>query len=799
MVRNGSLFLGVFSAICLAACAGQDGANGLTSLIATTAAEPSDCPDGGISIQSGTDTNGDGVLQAAEVTSSQVICNGAGGTAGSDGSDGADGADGADGEDAIVIPSFDPPMGPAGTFTLDTSGGEGADLNEGASGGDISLRMPSGSLGGHIKVFNTGVVDASFTVDVASTPVYLGSNPLEITSDTTVFAIEEGEQSTLSAGSVFRFEYWGAVYVWDGSNYEQVTGLSVAAGATLTFNRYDDSLRNIYAEFENDIFNAGTITTQRLGVDRPSLRLRTDSYVAPETGRIDLTGGDAAAGSRGGEGGNFSLDAMDSTYGFEWRVGSIVNRGTVDTSGGDGDSGGDAGTIDMAAGYSVKNTGDLVSNGGAGTVDIGGAGNAVYLYTEFGSTSNSGMLRADGGAGFNRGGGGGDVILSCDYPGLLKNSGALSADGGAVTGAACTECYGGRGGNVSMYVYGGGIASSGELSARGGDAKPAGGSTGYAGDGGEVYLNGETDEGWNIEAYPLGTMEFSGSMDASGGDGFLLAGDGGTIEAEFSFSDVERQQELIFYGYASIDLSGSAAQGDGGSGGDFLCENGRSLAAPYFGGACINYAAIDASGGDGKSGGEGGRVGLRTDRENAYASKGAEWAINHGDIDASGGSGILAGGDGGNVELLAGVSIAQFGTMTTAGGDATGPDSYAGDGGRVELIGELGTVENSGDITASGGACTAASNCDGGNADRVLMVGDTVNNSGDLSVAGGNGAGAGYGLGGDASVINVMSIVGPTVQSATGIILTAGTGFNAAGRSGEMFVDGVNVSGRYLP
>lgn len=60
---------------------GTDGTNGLTTLISSTTVDPGDtCAAGGTLIQSGLDLNGDGILDASEVTSEQTICNGTDGS-----------------------------------------------------------------------------------------------------------------------------------------------------------------------------------------------------------------------------------------------------------------------------------------------------------------------------------------------------------------------------------------------------------------------------------------------------------------------------------------------------------------------------------------------------------------------------------------------------------------------------------------------------------------------------------------------------------------------------------------------
>ncbi len=56
------------------------GANSVVYAV-NKSAPVSNCPNGGITVQSGIDTNGNGVLDQSEVTSTQYVCNGASGTA----------------------------------------------------------------------------------------------------------------------------------------------------------------------------------------------------------------------------------------------------------------------------------------------------------------------------------------------------------------------------------------------------------------------------------------------------------------------------------------------------------------------------------------------------------------------------------------------------------------------------------------------------------------------------------------------------------------------------------------------
>ena len=87
--------------ILLAACGGSSGSSDkvsgdLSTAARTTvlAANDSDCPNGGILVETGIDENANGVLDSSEVDSSQKVCNGLNGSAGSNGVNGSNGSDG---------------------------------------------------------------------------------------------------------------------------------------------------------------------------------------------------------------------------------------------------------------------------------------------------------------------------------------------------------------------------------------------------------------------------------------------------------------------------------------------------------------------------------------------------------------------------------------------------------------------------------------------------------------------------------------------------------------------------------
>jgi hypothetical protein len=71
---------------------GATGANGVNSLIQQDIEAPgANCPTGGVRIESGLDLNGNGILEANEVTQTSYTCNGQNGANGQNGSNGQNG------------------------------------------------------------------------------------------------------------------------------------------------------------------------------------------------------------------------------------------------------------------------------------------------------------------------------------------------------------------------------------------------------------------------------------------------------------------------------------------------------------------------------------------------------------------------------------------------------------------------------------------------------------------------------------------------------------------------------------
>lgn len=123
------------------------------------AAGDTDCPTGGILVQTGIDKNGNGTLDASEVTSSQKVCNGTTGATGTTGTAGTAGATGAQGDTGLTgATGSTGATGPAGA-----TGATGATGAQGVVGlnGTPGATGPTGATGAQGVIGLTGATGAT--------------------------------------------------------------------------------------------------------------------------------------------------------------------------------------------------------------------------------------------------------------------------------------------------------------------------------------------------------------------------------------------------------------------------------------------------------------------------------------------------------------------------------------------------------------------------------------------------------------------------------------------------------------
>lgn len=484
------------------------------------------------------------------------------------------------------------------TYTMNMNGGDGA---EGGDAGGIAI-FRTGAAGA-IRVSAEATIDPSEApaVTVPEVPSDLGSNPLVISSDTT---IDLSETTEPGEGKIYLYE--SGLYVFDGSvvtkgestvpdlgkDSTRITGIQVNEGATLTFSTDTEGAPKTI-EVEQDFINNGTITTTNPSTSR-TFPLQLAARIYQGTGDIDQRG--------------TAISIIASL---------VVNAGTIDASPTGLESFNGYNGINLFA-AGVVNNGILRSEGIATNINGDGAEGGAIMISGF-AVANNGTIDASNAAGFSRNatpdaifddiGQTGAVVLIAQY--AVMNSGTIDISGD--DGNEQSSTNGGGGGYSGIFLSPTNIDSidiedeeldaiaqaiinqyadsvspvlinTGSIVADGGDGAEDGngGNAGYAGFlsgpvenlfGGPVVLEAEESETASEEELPAppvlfevtGNLSLNGGLGGSAGE---YGGRGGLVglaqlAAEASTND------LHISGITAINAEGGdAASGIGGKGGN---------------------------------------------------------------------------------------------------------------------------------------------------------------------------------------------------------------------------------------
>ncbi len=796
------------------------------------------CPQGGVLLQTGQDTNRNGVLDDAEVLASDEVCNGHAGAAGAPGADGVNGANGVNGVNGLdgvdggrgfnalnastALPVGDVHCAGGGvrlevglddgrnggvagdgvlqagevrdtTYVCDgalptypgttvaPAGPAGAAVID-SSGGDSD--GGTGGRAGAISLANQGsaggaaAVFATGSADAGFTvPAWTfdgGALPVTIAVDTIVHGYPTLDAGLGSGDPLFSVR--GAVFAVDAGAPSQVTGLRLATGATLTWD--DDRL-----ELSHDLALAGTLTTPRTQGTPRTLSVHVERYLGAPGAALALQGAPGTTTLPGGNGGSLVLHAETD----------FINEATISLQGGDGladgpgAAGGNGGilTLQTSAGRLIS-TGRIDVSGGQGqNTARGGSGGRIWLDAPL--VHLRGAIGSRGGAAQAAPGGGGGVSLNAHGREFLFAA-ALDSSGGPClppTAVGVASCRAGRGGSVNLQQEGGPLLFSGDITTEGGSvplARPGW----LGGNGGPVSIASSPWYSASLTV-PAGTVVASGSVRARGGFGFV-GGRGGNVSVTLQPQDLPRGQELLLLGYSTLRAcGGNGGTGVGGRAWTVTLTNAdastalREAQAP---GPTILSVSVSARGGEGLAmGGWPGRVFVSDSPQGggvtAFHQPSQQVTIGPVVIDVQGGNGY----PGGTVTAWSNFGVENHAEILASGGAGTTSLS-GGAGGSISLRGGYGATLNTGALRASG--ADALGFQPAGSGGSISLSSQTVSTSGTLEARGGS-APVQAGAGGS---ITLTSVAHDTQRTGT-FDVSGGTGPQS--RPGALTIDGSAV------
>jgi hypothetical protein len=243
-------------------CNGKNGSDTAINSLIKTSSENS-CSNGGFKIETGFDLNSDGVLQSSEVTGSSKICNG---VKGDEGQDGENGVDGTNGKNSLIKTSIAENC-PNGGIKIET----GLDLNsDGVLQSNETTNSSEVCNGEVTKVeFEENVVDENLTqIEISQgwNLIAIDSNLSKLSNEISiVWKFSDGNWSAFSPNG----EFTSAISDHGVSTISE--SLSSKNGVWVLSNS-DTSLKNFSPEKSNDKPNfpniSGKMGWNLMGTDR---------------------------------------------------------------------------------------------------------------------------------------------------------------------------------------------------------------------------------------------------------------------------------------------------------------------------------------------------------------------------------------------------------------------------------------------------------------------------------------------------------------------------------------------------
>ena len=727
--------------------------------------------------------------------------------------------------------------------TIDSSGGDATGATTGGEGGIVSITTVDGAIElGIVNASGGDSTDGSGAGgNAAAVNLTAGDTGGSVTLNGLVSALG-GDGSTNPTNGTN-----ATVTLTAGANVTDTNGASLSiTGGSLVIDAESGVSGNSPIETAVDDLdidtNSGTIEILELYDDVTVINLTNTG-----SGGITLE-------AAGGEGGNITL----GNYGSD-TVSSDGGLVTIDASGSLTLNGGiqsNGGTVDLDADTGVTSDGNGTINTSGGE---GEAGGAVYIdVNQAGDVSLAGTIDTSGSdaTGASTGGEGGLVTIDTDDGSIdvadITTSGGDSSTGGSAGNVTLTTGTGDGSGNITLSgtitaLLGGEGGSDGTVYLDAVGAVIDGNGTGLNVEAGLLDIDADTGIGSENDIETTVTTLYavnsaSGNIainetdsidvehiDQNAGSGSVTINAGGDIlvsaQTKGSISAESGSVTLSAGGYVYVDDTITTQGGDvfidadgtyvvidaavTTNGGTVDIEAGSYVnvnAAIDTSGGADGHVYIDAYGGDvkifdGASVTTGGGDVSANATNNIRTYAGITTAGGNVFLDAESGFYSSALGiidtDGGNVDIEAETSVAQFGTITTTD-DVAGADSGDVD---IDVYGASGIISIGAEIVTSGagGASSgAAGGGAGGNVDITTFDG-AITIDADITTSGGAGDGD---VGGAAGHIYVYANdgsgngVGRDITVFPPIALTARGGAGTGAGYGDVNIDNDGHGGR---
>ncbi|MEK2690752.1 beta strand repeat-containing protein [Bdellovibrio sp. GT3] len=574
------------------------------------------------------------------------------------------------------------------------------------SGGGNYLGSTAGAGGGAIRVISTGAFVINGTITAKGTNGTTGNDGGGSGGSISLFAGSFSGAGTItavggnSAGTTSGGGGGGGRVYLNYASTNTYSGSLSAAGGTGFLSGGGLGTILVVNGSTNDLFIPVSST-----LDSGEYSFNNVTISSGATLSLDALGfrdglGPSAAVSQGGGGHGGTGGRAAGSNGISYDT--AVNPSEMGSGGArylSGYGGWGGGALKMTVSGTLQVSGNISTNGSAGSTTNDGAGAGGSLWLIVGTINGAGSLTANGansGGGFAGGGGGGRIYVKYTTNNYTGTATASAGTGGTPVATVGTVLFAGSAGGIECVTPGAISVSSSEIGMYGGN----------------LIINNGCKMTINGDIYP-GTVAVSGSGSQLNQNGHLLVT--GNIDVTSSGTIVMGGNSILNSGYTvsagSINIAASSSINANGKG---------HIVGTAGAGAPTNSFNSGAGGGNGGRGANSVGGGIATGGA-AYGN--VLQANTWGFAGSNGGSGAGGLGGGAIIFIVPGTFTVN-GTLAVNGMPGTLTAGGGGAGGSLWVT--AGTITGTGAITANGGS-GASTNAGGGGGGYVYVYYNTAN------------------------------------------------------------------------